>query len=94
MHLAKGRKKAANNVIRDFGWTAAKMDDATAGISAHHTERVATKTDPGRHNTLTLKTSLECDSNGPILEKLDGRQSSLVKDCKSSGRTADEPTKL
>jgi len=46
MHLAKGREKAADNVIRDLDWTVAKVDDATAGISAHHTERVATKTDP------------------------------------------------
>ena len=64
VHLAERREKTANNVVWDLGWTVAKMDDAT-----HHTERVATKTDPGRHNTLTLKTSLECDPNGSILQK-------------------------
>jgi len=70
MHLAKRREKAADNVIWDLDWTVAKVDDATAGISAHHTERVATKTDPSGHNTLTLETSLECDPNGSILEEL------------------------
>ena len=79
MHLTKRRKETANYIIRDLSWTVAQVDDATPGICTHHTERVATELNPSGHNTLTLKTSLECDSNGSILEELNSRQSSLVQ---------------
>jgi len=55
------------------------MDDATAGIGTHHTERGAPKLDPGGQDSLTFKTDLERDTYSTILQELHGRQSTLVQ---------------
>jgi len=77
--LSERREETADDIIRDLSWAVAQVDDATAGICTHHTERVATELDPGGQNTFTFKTSLERDTDGTILQKLDGCQSTRVQ---------------
>ena len=90
MHLSKRREEATNNIVRDLSWTVAQVDNATSGICTHQTDRVAAELDPGRHNAIILKTSLECDAEGSVLEGLNGREGSLVQGLqelrKNSGR--------
>jgi len=76
--LSERRKESADGIIRDLSWAVAQVDDATAGIGTHHTERVAPKLDPGRQDSLTFKTGLESYADSSILQELDGRQSTLV----------------
>jgi len=93
MDLSERREETADDIVRDLSWAVAKMDDATAGIGTHHTERVATELDPGGHNTLTFKTSLERDTHSTILEELNGCQSTRVQgleELRQDGRRADK----
>ena len=67
MHFRKRSKGAADNVVRDLGRTVAQMDHATSGVGTHHTEGVTTKPDPRRDDTITIKTSLESNTEYSIL---------------------------
>ena len=42
--------------------------------------------DPGGQNALTIKTGLESDSDGSILQELDSRQSTLVQGLQELGQ--------
>ena len=91
MDLTEGREETFDHVIRNLGRAVAKMDEATLGVNAHHTERDVTVTEAGRHDAITIDRSLESDAESTIPQELHGGDGVLVEGLQQlrqdSGRT-------
>ena len=70
MDFSKRGEEPFDYVVRNFRRAVTKVDEATAGVNTHHTERDVTEADSGRDDTITNSGGLERDPHGTIPQEL------------------------